>query len=662
MDDNRKDYSTQSNFEEASFVHCALNLTVDFTSKLLSGFAKYKIQIKSEGTEAILFDTKHLIIQKIESEGKKLTYSLGTDHEIFGQVLSVLLPEEKRQKGAELEISVHYATTDKCTSIQWLPPEQTADKKFPYLFTQGQAINNRSLFPCQDCPAAKFTYDAVILAPFWATVLMSALEKCPPINHVTKLGWTIFEWTQPVPVSSYLVAMAVGKLESRDISPRCRVWAEPSLVELAASDYSQTEQFLKIAEDLTCPYLWTRYDILCLPPSFPYGGMENPCLTFMTPTTLTGDRSLADVVAHEISHSWTGNLVTNYTWEHFWLNEGWTMWLQRKIMSRIHKNDLFFQFDAQIGRKDLRKSLEAYGESHEFTKLIPSLQDCDPDDAFSSVPYEKGFALLFYLQGLVGETDFEAFAKAYIEKFKYAVITSRDFKNFFLSYFEKSAASSKLKEIEWDKWFGAAGAPPVEPELDNSLSAPSEILASHWLSVAAEYHEYGNRPRLMSNPSSPDDIKNWQAYQLIAFLDVLNNGSGPKGVPHAVLESMDGCYSFTASTNAEVKYRWFMLCLKSDFVSIAASVLEMVKSVGRMKFTRPLYRELAKNPLTKEAAIKTFLENRHTYHPITRKMVAKDLGVSEEPSNVSTPEPTQQRNQNLSDKVIMNKKSSKNGS
>jgi leukotriene-A4 hydrolase len=293
----------------------------------------------------------------------------------------------------------------------------------------------------------------------------------------------IFRFRQPVPTSAYLIALAAGRLEAKDISPRVRIWSEPEVVEKAAFEFSETENFLKVAEELTIPYVWGRYDVLCLPPSFPYGGMENPCITFATPTLLAGDRSLADVIAHEIAHSWTGNLVTNVTWEHFWLNEGWTVWLERKIMSRYKGNSELLKLSAQIGWKHLEDDINHFGADNGFTNLVWPLSGEDPDDAFSGVPYEKGFNLLMYLEGLVGTAEFEAFAKSYIDTFKFQTVSSEDFSNFFMKTFSTGPSADKVKAIDWDEVFYKPGLPRHIPDFSNSLSSEAETSAAAWLSV-----------------------------------------------------------------------------------------------------------------------------------------------------------------------------------
>jgi len=408
----------------------------------LSGSVEFTAEVLEEGAESLKLDTRALTIKGASVEGIPAKFSVAKPNEALGTCLIIPLPPSLRSKGKTVKITVDYNTSPQSSACQWLPPAQTAGKKYPYLFTQCQAIHARSLLPCQDSPGAKVTWSGVITAPAWATVLMSAVQDGSAVS-VDRGEKRAFAWKQVVPTSTYLIAIAVGELESRDISPRCRVWSEPSMVAKVEYEFSETEKFLVAAESLTCPYQWGRYDVLCLPPSFPYGGMENPCLTFVTPTLLAGDRSLADVVAHEIAHSWTGNLVTNASWEHFWLNEGWTVWLERRIMMRVRgaaagpKGDSkYFDFLASGGWNDLTEDVTLFQETNQsaYTKLVPKLEGIDPDDAFSAVPYEKGFNLLYAIQRRVGDDPFEAFVKESVATFKSRLISSQDFKTFVTSY------------------------------------------------------------------------------------------------------------------------------------------------------------------------------------------------------------------------------------
>ena len=311
---SRVDHSTLSSCTSAVSTHVHLSWKLDFARKTLSGKAQHTVLLV-ESTNQVCFDSSNLTITDVTIDNEIAEFFMAEPHPVLGTKVTVILPENSRNHGKKVQIVFEYSTSPEASAIQWLDAAATHGKRLPYVFTQCQAIHARSLLPCMDTPGVKATYSAEVQAPAWCTVLMSAIAEPAAPGDVKG----VYRFSQLVPTPAYLIALAAGDLSSRDISPRVRVWAEPGVVEAAASDFSQTEDFLKAAEDLTCPYVWKRYDVLCLPPSFPYGGMENPCLTFATPTLLTGDKSLADVIAHEIAHSWTGNLVTNHTWSHFWL-------------------------------------------------------------------------------------------------------------------------------------------------------------------------------------------------------------------------------------------------------------------------------------------------------------------------------------------------------
>ncbi|KAF0711256.1 hypothetical protein As57867_005328, partial [Aphanomyces stellatus] len=423
--------------------------------------------------------------------------------------------------------------------------------------------------------------------------LVSAVASAAPVVHDNDT--TTFFYEQTIAVPSYLIALVIGAVESREIGPRTRVWCEPSLVDAAAFEFAQTEEFIQHAEAIMKQeYVWGRYDLVCLPPSFPLGGMENPCLTFATPTLIAGDRSLADVIAHEIAHSWTGNLITNHTWEDFWLNEGWTMWLQRKIMARIH-SDLFFDFDASIGWSDLQESIDDYGADHEFTKLVPTLDACDPDDAFSSVPYEKGFNLLYFLSKLVGDDLFEGFAQAYVQHFKYKTVTSAQFQAYFIAYFQPTKAT-ELATIDWDTWYHAPGM-PAKPAFDTTIAAASHALARRWLEASVAATE-------AAAFAQASDVAGWTSSQLVAMLELLLQECARRHayMDPTVLRRLGDVYGLVATRNAEVRMRFQTLCIRSEAAFILPQVETFLKEQGRMKYVRPLYRDLLKSQFGAAAA------------------------------------------------------------
>ena len=394
------------------------------------------------------------------------------------------------------------------------------------------------------------TYTAAVTVPDWATCLMSAIET--GMNASKNDSSKTFCFEQKVPISSYLIAIAVGNLKGIDLSNRCRVWSEPNIVDAAAFEFSQTEEFLGIAEALAIPYQWGRYDVLCLPPSFPYGGAENPCMTFVTPTLLAGDRSLANVIAHEIAHSWTGNLVTNKTWEHFWLNEGWTVWFERKIMAKISGDDRIVDFEAIGGWEELQDSVDLV--STNYSKLVPNLGDEDPDEAYSRVPYEKGFIFLLTLERLVGHERFALFVRKYLEDFKFTTCDSEQFRICFTKFFKDD---DKIKNLDWELWFYKGGM-PAKPRFNIDLSEASIDLAKAWVGFD-----------IGSNEVPDIDITKWPSKMKTCFLDNLLAicNDRDKTLSLMTIAAMKYSYCMSESRNAEILLRWCRICIKSGLYS-----------------------------------------------------------------------------------------------
>mmetsp|Transcript_12716 Transcript_12716/g.40178 ORF Transcript_12716/g.40178 Transcript_12716/m.40178 type:complete len:399 (+) Transcript_12716:211-1407(+) len=389
------------------------------------------------------------------------------------------------------------------------------------------------------------------------------------------------------------------------------------MVEAGAFEFAETEQFLKAGEGLVGDYVWGRYDILLLPPSFPYGGMENPCLTFVTPTLLAGDRSLANVVAHEIAHSWTGNLVTNKTWEHFWLNEGFTVFLERKILGRMH-GERHFQFGAQAGYAALEGAVKSYGATHNFTRLVPDLSGgADPDDAFSRIPYEKGFYFLYYLQTVVGAGPFEAFLAKYIKEFQYQTVTSNAFKDYFMAHF---AGHDGITAVDWDTWLYSPGMPPVENVYDTSMAEAAHKLALKWHTSDVFGRGGGGAQR------EATDIVPFSSEQVVEFLNKLGQLRALTPLAHDSLAKMDGIYQLSKSGNSEIRHAWYMLCIPAKYPPVLPEVGRFLKEQGRMKFLRPLYKALIRTgDFGDKFARDTFAEARGGYHPIAVKVVEGDL-------------------------------------
>ncbi|GMH36402.1 hypothetical protein BSKO_04270 [Bryopsis sp. KO-2023] len=624
------DSQTQSNFNEVSVAHSDFVLDVDFETKTIEGFAKIHLLVEAPNPKHVVLDTRKLTIIGVSIIGEKsseATYKLEEEkNPILGAALTVDLPEGLK-KGDKLVIGVHYRTSPETSAIQWLTPSQTAGKTHPYLFTQCQAIHARAVIPCQCTPAKKMSYSASVRVPQALTALMSAVGVDDPFDtpdfsllREAQGPTRVCHWYQKIPIPPYLFALAVGDLVSKEIGPITKVWSEPSMVEAGAYEFAETNDYIKAGVSVAGEYVWGRYDLLLLPPSFPYGGMENPCLTFVTPTLLAGDRSLANTVAHEIAHSWTGNLVTSATWDHFWLNEGFTVFLERKILGRVFDESVL-QMHAASGKLAMAETVRLKGEDHPHTKLVLDLSEGDdPDNAYSKIAYEKGFHFLYYLQGLVGGAEiFEPFLKAYIENFKLKVLATEEFKSFFLEYFKDNEA---VKSIDWETWLYAPGMPPIDNEYDTSLAAAAENLAKKW--HASDVLGVGGTG---PEGASASDIDGWTSIQTRSFVETLAEFRAMKPLHPTVTRKLAELYNLDAAKNSEIRFTWCKLCLAAEDPVILDNVVSFLGEQGRMKFVRPLFKILFESKMGKDLALKAFDELKGGYHPTCVRMVGIDLGI-----------------------------------
>jgi leukotriene-A4 hydrolase len=613
------DPNSYANVNNFRINHMKLNLKTEFERKALKGYVIHEVDIVDKNSNKFILDTRNLKIfsaawLKDDNNEISLKFTLGEENKMYGQSLTIEFVDDML-KESKVNVKINYETTPECSACQWVEPSQTVGKQYPYLYTQCEAIHARSVIPCQDSPIIKHTYEAEMIVPEKLRALMSAvlLEEKPVEN-----GLVSYKFEQKMRIPAYLLAIAVGNIKGIKIGPRSTVWSEPEVVEKAANEFVNTEDFIKIGEDYLTEYAWGVYDLLVLPPSFPFGGMENPCLTFVTPTIVVGDRSLVDVVAHEISHSWTGNLVTNSNWQHFWLNEGYTMYLERKILSKLH-GEKYRDFSAIIGWNDLKEAVNNYGTEQDFfTALVPDLRDRDPDESFSTVPYEKGFNLLYYLEKILGGPEvFDPFLKAYVIHFTNKSLNTDEWLQFLYDYF-KQHDKSKVKildSVDWDKWLYGFGMPPVDPQFDRTLLNMCDDLAKRWVEKkeATNFDEF-----------SLKDIENFDAMQLKVFLASINE-SGP--FSKAFIEAMDKAYNFTKVKNSEIRFLWQYLCLNSNYEEIFPEVIKFVEEQGRMKFVVPLYRMLYKCKNGSELAVSTFKKNINFYHPIAADSISREIGL-----------------------------------
>jgi leukotriene A-4 hydrolase/aminopeptidase len=566
--------------------HLGLNWFVDFKRHEIHGSVTLDLEKPSGGH--LDLDTKGIALHSARTqEGKDIAFFFGDPDPILGRRLRLELPE------GTTSVTICYATSPEAVALQWFEPEMTLGKRQAFMYSQCQSIHARTIVPCQDTPCVRVSYNASVTIPQELKAVMSAGPAGDCAGPAPGTRTFLFEMPQPIP--SYLLAIAVGDLQSRDLSPRARVWAEPEMVDRAAYEFGEIEQMIETAEQLFGPYDWDRYDMLVLPPAFPFGGMENPRMTFLTPTVIAGDRSLVDVLAHELAHSWTGNLVTNATMDHFWLNEGFTTWAERRILDALH-GEQASALRWAIGQKDLDDSIARFGTDSPVTKLRTDLRGMDPDDVFSSIPYEKGARLVTVLERLVGRERFDRFMRKYIETFRFTSITSEEFIAFLNQELPGTAAA-----VNTDAWLYETGIPSNAPifksEKLDQLAAAATALAG------------GRLP-------TPQQVGSWDSNELLVFLQHL-----PRRLDRDTLDWLDRNFQLTCRGNYEILVEWLTIAAGSDYEPVFTRVRAVLLEVGRMKYLRPLYSALGRHSRTRALAREIYEQGKSSYHGLSRRVI-----------------------------------------
>ncbi|KAJ4485336.1 peptidase family M1-domain-containing protein [Lentinula aciculospora] len=634
------DPTSQANYTEIATEHVFFKWTIDFANQKIVGSATHDLRVSKDNVGEVIFDTADLVIEFVEVEGKSVSYEIKPKHPIMGSALHIPLPSGVKS-GSSVKATIKYQTTKECTALQWLAKEQTQGKSFPYLFSQCQPIYARAMAPIQDSPSVKIKYSAEVTSILPA--LMSAIRQSPPSDGPAHDGKVIgkdsvtYVYHQPIPIPSYLIAIAAGNVVYRPF-PRhpgkewtCGIWSEPELIEAAYWEFSaDTTRFLASAEEIVVPYRFGVYDLLVLPPSFPYGGMENACLTFLTPTLLAGDRTLVDVIAHELTHSWFGNGVTHADASHFWLNEGWTTYIERLLLQVIHSPaDRGFSFI--IGYKALQDDLEMYVDRPKYQRLVIEFKKGeDPDDAYSRIPYDKGANLILHLERSLGGLDvFLPYVRDYVSTFMGRSITTQQWKSHLYGYYENHGGAEKIKAldtIDWDAWFYGEGLElPVKMEYDSSLAESAYRLAEHW--------DSSRSLEILKLAFQEDDMNGFSSTQKVVFLERLQSY---KPLPSSHIEHLASLYKVSSTHNAEIRLRFYQFALADPSApaarKYAAEAADWVIGggtgmvVGRMKFCRDVFRAVYK--VDKDMAVSAFKKERSSFHPIARKLIEKDLKLS----------------------------------
>jgi len=565
---------------EAVITHLDLDIAVDMVAQRIAGTASYAVRTK--GGKQIILDTDGLVVEGVANgKGAALQYALG-DSTFLGRPLTVDLPA-----GTD-RIVVKYHTGAHAKALQWLYPQQTADKKYPFLFTQGQAILTRTWIPVQDSPGIRFTYAAKVSVP---KELMAVMSATNPQEHSSD-GVYHFRMDQAIP--AYLIALAVGDLAFKPIDTRTGVYAERSVVERAAWEFADMGTMVGVAERLYGPYRWGRYDVIVLPPSFPFGGMENPRLTFATPTILAGDRSLTALVAHELAHSWSGNLVTNATWNDFWLNEGFTVYFESRISEAIHGPDYAGMLQ-QLGRQDLLATLVRIANSAhpEDSKLRLDLKGRDPDEGMTEVAYEKGAAFLRLLEAKVGRPKFDAFLRDYFDRFAFQSMTT----DRFLAHLQEHLLEPNKLTIDIDAWVNGIGLPADAPTPVSDRFNKVDHEIQRWVG---------------GTPAKQLATSGWSTFEWMHFMRHL-----PKALTEAQMLELDKAFDFTSTGNSEVLAAWLETCIRNDHDLAFTRLDEFLNTVGRRKFLVPLYTEMTATEKGRIMAQAIYRTARANYHSVS---------------------------------------------
>ena len=581
------DLHSHSRPDLVAATHLALDLELDFSAREVRGTVRLDLDRRDPEAPLVL-DAAGLVLEGVAgSDGTPRAFELGAEHDGLGAPLTVRLGRD------DSSVTVRWRTTARADALQWLEPAQTGDGAAPFLYTQGQAVLTRSWIPLQDSPGVRTTWEARVVAPRGVEVVMSADRR-----SVDPDGAFRFSLSRPVP--AYLVALAAGRIAFQPAGTRCGVWAEPGMLPRAAHEFADMEAMVAAAEALFGPYRWGRYDLIVLPPSFPFGGMENPCMTFATPTVVAGDRSLVSLVAHELAHSWSGNLVTNATWRDFWLNEGFTVYFEHRIMEAVYGPGRA-QMERALAKADLLREMKEMQPRD--TVLHIDLDGRHPDDGFSGVPYVKGCLFLMRLEELVGRPRFDRFLREWFDGHAFTSVTTE---TLLAELRTKLLSPEEAARIDFVEWIGGAGLPGDAPDPKSGAFAEVDRQAALLLE---------------SRDAAGLVVDGWTTHHWLRFLEDVEPGADA-----ALMDALEARFALARSGNSEILAAWLRLGIAARWTPADAPLERFLLEVGRRKFLKPLYAELLKAPGGKERALAIYAKARPRYHAVSTGTLDELLG------------------------------------
>jgi aminopeptidase N len=579
------DEHTLSNADSVQVRNLHLDIKVDMDKKQISGSALWTISNNYRQSELIL-DTYDLTIDSVQVDGKIIGYQLDAAKKYLGSALHIPIAENTKF------VCIFYKTGPNARALQWLQPQQTHDKKYPFLYTQSESIYARSWIPCPDGPGIRFSYTARVQVPKGLMALMSA-ENTDLLNDTG-----VYHFRMPQPIPAYLMALAVGDLAFRGIDDRTGVYAEKGMIDKARWEFENVGRMVGSAEQLYGAYRWGRYDVLVLPPGFPIGGMENPRLTFLTPTIIAGDRSLVSLIAHELAHSWSGNLVTNATWNDFWLNEGFTNYFERRIME-LTMGERYSDMLWELGYQDLVNQVNDLGVKSRDTWLKLNLKGRDPDDGLNDIPYEKGCHFLKLIEQSAGRDRFDKFLVRYFDANAFKTITTETFINMLDTGLIKNDTVLRRK-LNIDEWVYGPGIPANCPRAGHELFSRVDAERTKFLD--------GMAPEAIA-------FVHWSAQEWLHFL----RGMPKEGFNALQMTRLDNAFKFTTTGNSEIASMWFLLALRTRYIPAYSSMETFLSHVGRRKFIEALYKEMMQTPEHNEMARRIYSRYRQNYHPLAQE-------------------------------------------